>query len=201
MDFSTVKTNLEARGYNVKTFETGLEAADYIASSLNNKTISFGGSMTVKEIGLYEKLEKNNKLIWHWKPEEGQSPKEALIAAVTSDVYISSVNGMAETGEIINIDGTGNRVASTIFGHEKVILVVGKNKVKKDYAEAYDHAKNVSAPLNAKRLERKTPCAVKGDKCYNCNSPERICHVTAVFDRAPRNGEYEVILINEELGL
>lgn len=113
---------------------------------------------------------------------------------------MSSVNGIAETGEIINIDGNCNRVAGTLFGHEKVYLVAGSNKIEADYEKALYRARNIAAPLNAKRLNRNTPCAVSGDKCYNCKSPERICKGLTVLWQMPSGREYEVILIDEKLG-
>ena len=117
-----------------------------------------------------------------------------------ADIYISSVNGIAETGEIINIDNTGNRVAAVSYGPEKIYLVIGKNKIAPDYESALYRARNVASPLNAKRLNRKTPCAAKGDRCYDCNSPERICRNLSVFWEKPTGAEYEVILIDENLG-
>ena len=110
------------------------------------------------------------------------------------------MNGIAETGEVVNIDGTGNRVASMTYGHEKLYLVVSENKVGKTYEDALFRARNIAAPLNAKRLGRKTPCAEKGDKCYDCNSPERICNVLNVFYKKPGSQDVEVVLIHENLG-
>ena len=114
---------------------------------------------------------------------------------------LTSVNGLAETGELINIDGTGNRVASTIFGHEEVYFLVGSNKIAPDYDAALWRARNVASPKNAQRLGKKTPCAVRGDKCYDCKSPERICRALAVLWEKPTGiGRAEVVLIDEPLG-
>ena len=107
---------------------------------------------------------------------------------------------MAETGEIINIDGNCNRVASIFYGHKKVYLVIGENKLEKDYDSALHRARNIASPLNAKRVGVKTPCAVKGDKCYDCKSSERICRGLSVLWGIPMTGEFEVILVHEELG-
>ena len=117
-----------------------------------------------------------------------------------ADVYLSSVNGLAETGEMINIDGAGNRVAETIFGHKKVYFVIGKNKLAEDYDKALWRARNIAAPKNAQRLGMKTPCAVNGDRCYNCSSPDRICKVLSVFWGAPMGADCEVVLVKEDLG-
>jgi NAD-dependent dihydropyrimidine dehydrogenase PreA subunit len=126
--------------------------------------------------------------------------KETRTVAARAEIYISSVNGISEQGEIVNIDNTGNRVAGITYGPEKVYLLVEINKVSKDLESAIYRARNVAAPLNAQRLKRKTPCAIAGDKCYNCNSPERICRTLSVFWDKPTGAEYEVILIGEELG-
>ena len=131
---------------------------------------------------------------------EGKTKQELRVEANAADIYISSVNGLSENGEIINIDGTCNRVAAIFYGHKKVYLVVGANKLAKDYESALYRARNVAAPLNAKRLNMKTPCAVNADKCYDCNSPDRICCGLSVLWKKPMAGEFEVVLIEEALG-
>ena len=115
-------------------------------------------------------------------------------------MYLSSVNGAAETGELINIDGTGNRVASGLFGHEKVYFIIGQNKVAPDYDAALWRARNIAAPKNAQRLGVQTPCAVKGDRCYDCKSPQRICRALVVYWEKPRSMDMEVVLVRQDLG-
>ncbi len=200
MDFTKVKENLEALGYKVSCFDTKEQAADYMDSQIDQKTVGFGGSMTLMEMGLYEKLKEHNEVLWHWKMPEGKTGAEVLAAAQTAEIYVSSVNGLAESGEIINIDGNCNRVAGMLFGHEKIYLVAGENKLATDYEQALYRARNIAAPLNAKRLNRKTPCAVKADHCYDCKSPERICRVLSVLWEKPSGREYEVVLVHENLG-
>lgn len=200
MDFSTIKNNLEKKGYTVSQFETGAAAVQYLADRIKNSTVGIGGSMTAKQLGLYEKLSEDNDVNWHWQLKEGQSPRQAYDGARNAEVYISSVNGIAETGEIINIDGSGNRVAETIYGHKKVYLLVGRNKIAPDFEKAMWRARNIAAPLNAKRLGAATPCAAKGDKCYDCNSPGRICKAFLVFSQKPNMTNCEIVLINEDLG-
>lgn len=200
MDFTVLKENLGRLGYQVSEFDTKEAAAEYLNGRIDGKTVGFGGSMTLKEMRLSDKLEKHNQVLWHWNVPEGKSGADILKEAQTADIYISSVNGIAETGEIINIDGNCNRVAGIMFGHDKVYLVAGENKVAADYEHALYRARNIAAPLNAKRLGKKTPCAVKGDKCYNCTSPERICRGLSVFWTKPSGREYEIVLIHENLG-
>ena len=194
--FDTVKKNLEARGFSVRTFATAAEAAAYLNEAIDGKTVGFGGSVTLQDMGLYELLGSHNEVHWHWVngPEERKT-------AMGTQVYLSSANGLAETGEIINIDGSGNRVASTLYGHEKVYLVIGRNKLAPTYDEALWRARNIASPKNAQRLGRKTPCAVKGDRCYDCKSPDRICRGLVVLWGAMMGMETEVILVDEDLGM
>ncbi|MGN1194324.1 MAG: lactate utilization protein [Acutalibacteraceae bacterium] len=200
MDFTKLKLSLEHSGYTVSVFDTADSAASYLESEINGKTVAFGGSVTVRDMGLYEKLSKNNTVFWHWKPLDGQTGKQVCAKARDAEVYISSVNAIAETGEIVNIDGNGNRVAETTYGHEKVYLIAGRNKVADDLHSAISRARNIASPLNAKRLNMKTPCAEKGNRCYDCKSPDRICRVLSVFLEKPNGCEYEVVLINENIG-
>ena len=194
--FDTVKQNLETRGFSVRTFATAAEAAAYLNEAIDGKTVGFGGSMTLKDMGLYELLGSHNEVHWHWV--NGQEERKA---AMGTQVYLSSANGLAETGEIINIDGGGNRVASTLYGHEKVIFVIGRNKLAPTYDEALWRARNIASPKNAQRLGRKTPCAVKGDRCYDCKSPDRICRGLVVLWGPMMGMETEVILVDEDLGM
>lgn len=197
-DFSRVKQNLEARGFRVSVFATAAEAADYLDSAIDNTSVGFGGSVTLEKMGLYERLERHDRVNWHWRPTVDGA--DARQAAMTAEHYITSVNGLAETGELINIDGTGNRVASTLYGHKKVWFVVGRNKLAPTYEEALWRARNIAAPKNAQRLGRKTPCAVKADRCYDCKSPERICRGLVVLWEAIGSMEMEVVLVDEALG-
>lgn len=200
MDFTVVKENLEKRGFVVSYFANAEEATNYLDSQIDNKTVGFGGSVTLEQMGLYEKLKTHNDVRWHHRIPENKTDAEVRMAANAAEIYISSVNGLAETGEIINIDNNCNRVAAIFYGHQKVYLIIGKNKVEKDYESALFRARNIASPMNAKRLNKKTPCAVKGDKCYDCDSPERICRGLSVLWTKPMTGEFEVILIDEELG-
>ena len=196
-DFTKVQTNLEARGYTVHTFATAAEAADYLDGTIDGRTVGFGGSATLDALGIYDRLEKHNTVVWHWKQEADAARK----AAMQTQVYLTSANALAETGEIVNIDGTGNRVSATLFGHEKVIFVIGRNKLAATYAAAVDRARNVAAPQRARQLGRKTPCAVKADRCYDCKSPERICRGMVTLWGPMLGMAGEVLLVDEDLGL
>ena len=198
--FTKVAENLKKLGYQVSVFDTKEQAADYLCGEIKDTTVGFGGSITLRDMGLYDRLQETNKVAWHMYPAEGQNKDELRMLARNTDVYLTSANGLAETGEIINIDGAGNRVSESIFGHKKVYFVVGKNKLAEDYDKALWRARNIAGPKNAQRLNRKTPCAAKADRCYNCSSPDRICKVLSVFWGAPMGADCEVVLIKEDLG-
>ena len=191
-----LQENLEKRGYAVSYFETAADATAYLCETLAGKTVGFGGSMSMLEMGLNEALlQCGTDLVGHWA---GNTLQEAALAPV----YISSVNGVSESGELINIDGSGNRVASTIFGHDVLYLIIGSNKVEETFEQALWRARNIAAPKNAQRLKKNTPCAVKGDKCYDCSSPDRICRaLTVLWGPSKGIGRTEIILVNEPLGL
>lgn len=198
MKFDAVKKNLETRGYAVRVFATGKEAADYLDAAIDKKSVGFGGSVTLDALGLYERLGSHNQTVWHWKWEDKDAARRE---ALTTELYLTSVNGLAETGELINIDGAGNRVAATLFGHEKVYFVIGRNKLAPTYEEAVWRARNIAAPQRARQLGKKTPCAVKCDRCYDCKSPERVCRGLVTLWGPMMGMEAEVLLVDEDLGL
>ena len=200
MELSTACEALKERGYRVSVFETKEDAAAYLADTYGGRTVGFGGSITLEQMGLYERLSEQGRVYWHWAIPADSSRDEVLSAAQQTDVYVTSVNGLAETGEIVQIDGTCNRVSAMLYGHKSVVFVVGRNKLAKDLDRAIERARNVAAPLNARRLSRKTPCAVNADRCYNCKSPERICRSLTVLWEKPGGCDYEVVLVNEDLG-
>ena len=190
--------SLTRAGFAVRYFDTAKEAADYLAGSIRGKTVGIGGSMTIEQMGLYDSLAQNNTVYWHWRTND----LETRTAAAGAEVYLSSANAIAETGEIVNIDGSGNRVAATLYHHERVVFVVGVNKIAEDYESAVYRARNVAAPLNTRRLGLKTPCAVgKEIKCYNCASKDRICCGVVTLLWPMRSVKVmEVVLVGESLG-
>lgn len=187
------RENLEKLGYKVSLCATKEEASDYLSTTIVKTTVGIGGSMTVKELDLYPRLQEQNEVIWAW---EGGDTKEATRCSV----YISSVNGASESGELINIDGLGNRVSATIYGTEKVFFIIGVNKIEENYDKALWRARNIASPKNAQRLQKKTPCAVLADKCYDCNSPDRICRSMVVHLCPPSGSVTEVVIIDDNLG-
>ena len=196
MDVEKTIRNLKLRGYSVRHFATGEEAAAYLDAQIDGTTVGIGGCMTAKELGLYDKLAAHNEVFWHWIVPGQETIEKANAAAV----YISSANAMTEGGEILNIDGNGNRLAGQVYGRKRLFIVAGTNKICPDFESALSRARNVAATRNALRFEAKiTPCKLDG-KCHDCRSADRICNALLVL-WAPMGGmTSEIILIDEALG-
>lgn len=196
---------LENNNYKVSYFDSKEDAADYLDRNIDQKVVGFGDSMTLRAMNMDERLRRHNEV---YNPMNTVGDEEFLQVSrrcMDTQIFLTSVNAMAETGEIVNIDGMGNRVAGSLFWHEKVYFVLGLNKVEPTLEKAIWRARNIAGPKNAQRLGYKTPCAVKADKCYNCNSPERICNALVVHYKKMNDFvgrmQMEVVLIGEPLGL
>ena len=152
MDIEKTVKNLERRGFEVSRFETKEEAAEYLTGKIHDTTVGIGGCTTAQQMGLYEKLKGcNNEVYWHWVEPGDETLKNELAAKV----FICSANAIAETGEIINIDGKGNRLAALAFGKKRVFIVAGMNKLCDDFDSALYRARNVAATQNATALMSK----------------------------------------------
>ena len=195
-ELAKAKENLERKGYKVRLFENGEQAAAYLNEQIDGKSVALGGMKTAEQLGLFESLAEHNEVIWHWR----QDPADALKKAMTTDCYICSANALSEDGTIVNIDHTGNRLSSILYGHKKVYLVIGVNKLTDTMDDAIWRARNVAAPQRAKSMGRKTPCVYK-DKCFDCKSPDRLCRGMLVLMYPIGSCETEIILIDEELGM
>ncbi|MCX8118273.1 MAG: lactate utilization protein [Desulfobacterota bacterium] len=193
---------LEAHDFKAAYVRDRQEAVSEILKQVAaGQTIGVGGSLTIRELGILETLKaRGHRLYDHWA--SGLSKEEVLStrkAQMGSDLFLSSVNAITLNGELVNIDGIGNRVNSTIFGPGKVLLVAGYNKIVEDVQEAIRRIKNVSAPLNARRLNLDLPCA-RAARCVDCNSPQRICRVIVIHERRPSLTEMSILIVGEELG-
>ena len=197
MNIGKTIENLEKRGFAVSHFGTREEAVAYLCAAIQDKVVGIGGSTTVQQIGLYEPLSRHNEVHWHLLDPSVENRN----AATNAPVYITSANAVSEDGEIINIDGRGNRVAATLYNKDEVYIIIGTNKLAEDFDKALWRARNIAAPLNAKRLGTKTPCAAKGDRCYDCKSPGRICRgLVVLWGPMLDMQKIEVVIIDEELG-
>lgn len=201
MDINLLCGNLKAKGFIPTYFESEQEAIDYALSLIDcNQTIGSGGSMTIKSLGLLNKLKERGNIIYHTDFFPDTDRKELYRKAGEADFYISSANAITQGGDIVNIDGTANRVSALIYGCKNVMYLVGVNKICTDLDSAIDRIRNIASPLNTRRLNRKTPCAVTG-KCSYCNSPDCICNTTVISHHPTTKQEnVYVIIINKELG-
>lgn len=196
MDFEKLQKSFEKKGYIVSHFQTAEAAAHHIAAELAGKTVGMGGSMSVDEAGLYDALKDRCTVHWHLLDKTD----DVMLAACNAPVYITSANAVSEDGCIVNIDGRGNRLAGTLMKKERVIFLVGANKIAPDLTAAIERARNTAAPKNAARLGCKTPCTVTGH-CHDCSSAERICSALLVFWQKPFWAEeMELVFVDESLG-
>jgi hypothetical protein len=164
-------------------------------------TVGIGGSVTVRELGIIGQLEKRgNEVTHHWKPEATkEANREIRKKEGTADYYLTSANAITKHGDIINIDGIGNRVAHMIYGPDNVIIIAGYNKIIPDIDSGIRRSKQIAGVINARRVGAKTPCADTG-KCVDCNAPGRICRVTTIMQYRPWQTNIKVMLVNEILG-
>ncbi len=194
---------LRKRGFKAQFCATADEAKAYVLNEATDaKTVGFGGSVTVKELGLIEDIEAGGKeILRHGDP--GLTPDEkvqVMNRQLTCDLFLLSANALTIDGRIVNIDGNGNRVAASIYGPEKVIFIVGRNKVVTGGVDdAIARIKRCACPPNCRRLGRKTPCA-ELNVCTDCDSPDRICKVTVIMERKPTKVDARVLVVDEDLG-
>ena len=198
----TVIKNLRKRQIDGYYCETVREANEKLLSFIHDgETVSWGGSVTLDEIDVKEKISMlGAKVIDVWAYEKPEESMEAKRKALSSDVFITSTNAVTIDGQLVNIDGTGNRVAAMAFGPEKVIIVAGVNKIASNVGDALERIKSKACTANAIRLGKQTPCAKTGE-CANCLIPgETLCCSTVITRFSNRKGRMHVILVNEELG-
>ncbi|MFH0875918.1 MAG: lactate utilization protein [archaeon] len=209
MDDSIKKTidALTSNGFNVFFLKTKEEALAKSQSLISDgSTIGLGGSISVEQIGLRNKLVEldmigRNTLYNPYK--EGITREESMKMrhlGMYADVYVTGTNAITKKGELVNVDGYGNRVSAQICGPKKVIIICSVNKITDDLTSAIAKIKKHTAPRNAKRLNKNTPC-VKTGRCMDCCSDERICNVTTIIHKSNPKGRIKIILVDSELGI
>lgn len=193
--------NLEKRNMEGYYFETGAECVKAITDTIpDGSVISWGGSETIKEIGLMDAIHNNRyELIDRSLSKTPDEARQIYAKTVLSDYYLMSSNAVTLDGELINIDGNGNRVACLIHGPSHVIIVVGMNKIVTDVESGIARVRNMASPPNAIRLNKDIPCAISGH-CHDCLSPNCFCNQIVVTRRSGHNGRIKVYLVGEELG-
>lgn len=192
---------MKLRGMQGYYCDNKTEALECVKSLLTkDASIAWGGSETLKEIGLFEYLETTDYTLYdRMAPKTPEEAKEMYGKIVTSDFFFMSSNAITLDGQLVNIDGNGNRVACLVSGPEHVIIVAGMNKVVSDVEAGIARVHNVAAPPNALRLNRNTPCHDHG-RCADCLSPDCMCSNTVITRKSNKPGRLIVILVGEELG-
>lgn len=193
---------LNSRGFKAQYAADASRALEVIAALIPaGVTVGISGTVTVREVGAIEALEqKGCRVVHHWRTDIApEDRKKVLMDEFTADWYLTSANALTKDGVMVNIDGTGNRVAAMSWATGKIIYVVGVNKITGDIDSAVDRARNIASPPNARRTGANTPCAALG-YCVDCNSPQRICNVFTIIQRCPLGRECHVIVVGENLG-
>lgn len=197
---------LEKNNFEVFRVGTAAEAGALVLEKLlpesGARSVSYGGSMTMKAAGLHDALLEQKDIEVMRPDEPGLSMEEKLERrrqGLLVDFYISGTNAVTENGHLVNLDMIGNRVGAITFGPKQVVILVGRNKIVPDLEAAVYRIKEYAAPVNAMRLDCKTPCA-KTSHCEDCSSPGRICNSWTITEKSFPKGRIKVVLINEELG-
>ncbi len=177
-------------------------AIESIIPEIKPKTISWGGSMTFVQTGLYDALKTDSRFSVLDTYDKNLSADESLERrrrSLLSDLYVTGVNAVTEAGRLVNLDMIGNRVAALTFGPKHVLVFAGRNKISPDLESAMHRVKHYAAPVNVMRLEKKNPC-LKTAVCKDCNGPERICNTWTITEKSFPVNRVKIILINEDLG-
>ncbi len=192
--------NLNRRGFQARLFKSADELRKELLKEIGTgRTVGIGGSVTMQELGLEELLrDAGNTVYCHM---ELKGPEAAVVRkqATQAEVYLLSCNALTEDGLLINVDGTGNRIVSSIFGVPEAIFITGKNKLCRDLEEGLWRIRNVANPKNVARLGLDLPCGKEG-KCIDCGSPKCICRVTSIHEHPATTTKTLVYVLNEELG-
>ena len=191
---------LKSRQFGATYCETGAEALEAAMALIGpDDVVSWGGCVTAEQLGLYDRVKAERKVIDRETGKNREEQLELMRRALLCDTFLMSANAVSCDGQLVNIDGTGNRVAALCYGPKQVIVIAGVNKIASSLEDAMNRARTVAAPRNAQRFEGQSPCRDTG-MCADCKSPGCICAqvVTTRFCRPA--GRIQVILVGEPLG-
>ncbi|MBQ8682854.1 MAG: lactate utilization protein [Selenomonadales bacterium] len=195
--------NLKKNNFAVHVAETKEEGAQIVCSLIEDgATIGVGGSVTIEQLDILDGLDAKGHLIFNHN-KAGLTPQQVLDfrrRELTSDVFLSSTNALTARGELVNVDGIGNRVAALTFGPKRVIIAAGTNKIVEDVRAAFERIQTIAAPLNNKRLKKDDMPCVKAGHCVHCHLPGRICNIATITKKRPPLTDIQIVLIKEELG-
>ena len=202
-----VKESLEANGFDAFIAGSPDEAKriffEEILPETGAKSVSWSGTLTMRATGVHEAVMNKGTLTVLNPDDPTLSPDERYERrrqALLVDLYLTGSNAVVETGQLVNLDGFGNRAGALVFGPKHVVVFVGRNKIVPDVDAAMARIKEYAAPINCMRLDRKTPCATTA-LCEDCASPDRICSVWTITEKSVPAGRIKVVLINQDLGL
>ncbi len=202
MDYSELIALLNKKGFHAAFFKDVDSAKQYVLKLIEPDTsVGMGGSVSILKSGLFNDVVATGKQVFSAmleKDKERPDLKRCYHDAMNADVYLTSTNALTLQGDLINIDGRGNRVAAMFYGPEKVIVFCGTNKITKGPHDAIARIKKEACPKNAQRLKLDTPCAT--GKCTECDSPQRMCNVTVRMQYPTREKEIHIVLVDEALG-
>lgn len=201
IDINLLKENFRLRNIEVEYFDTFNEIKAYILNTIpSNCTIGIGHSITLQNMNITDSLSERGSIVYDKELSKGREERQAAKKkALVADWYITGSNAISLDGRIVNIDHSGNRVAAITFGPEKVIIVVGKNKIVGTLEEAINRVKNVACPLNARRAGLNPPCATL-NKCVDCVSMERVCNTLSIIEGQSDEKRIKLLISNEEAG-
>lgn len=193
---------LQSKGFKACYVKTKGDAVSYVLSQTGaDDVIGFGGSQTLFETGIADALIDRGNTIYSGElaSRTGADRREQQRLGMTADVYLTSTNALTLEGDLVNIDGGGNRAAAMFYGPDKVIVVAGKNKLTANPHTAVARIKKEACPPNARRLKLDTPCAHEG-RCTDCDSPQRMCNVVVRIQRPTHGKEIHVVIIDGDFG-
>jgi L-lactate utilization protein LutC len=201
-----VKQALERNNFEAFLADNAAKAKEVVQKEILPKTgaqsVSWGGSLTFTSSGLYDAIKNHPDLevldVFD-KQRSDEEKSELRRQALLVDLFITGTNAVTETGKLVNLDMYGNRIAAITFGPKNVVILVGRNKIVPDVEEAMFRIKNYAAPINAMRLDKKTPC-VKTSYCEDCKSADRICNTWTITEKSFPKGRVKIVLINEDVG-
>lgn len=196
-----VVENLQKRHFDAYYCQTKDEALKKAIELIpKDDVVSWGGSVSIDEIGLLNYVKENYKIIDRDAAKSPEERFEIMRQALLCDTFLMSTNAMSEDGVLVNIDGNGNRVAALCYGPKSVVMIVGINKVCKTVDDAISRARNIAAPINIQRFnDLKTPCYLKGS-CGNCKSTQSICNQIVITRMSRPVSKIKIIIVGEDLG-
>ena len=191
---------LEKRGFSAEYAATSQDALKRILEIIpQNASVGIPGTVTIRDIGALDALrERGNKIFQHWGQMSDKERRDARFLENTADVFLTSANALTRDGEIINIDGTGNRVAGMSWGNGLVLFVIGINKLAFDLSDGLKRARSATIP-NAIRQNEETAC-VKAGHCVNCRDDKSMCRAILILERPVKGRQYHIIIVGENLG-